>query len=248
MKILAIGNSFSQDATRYLHQIARADQFNLQVVNAYRGGCPLSYHYANTLSDETGYDLEFNGFTSGFRLSIRDALESGAWNQFDVITVQQVSHQSFDYDNYQPYLNGLVEFIRKYAPKTKLYVHQTWAYLKDSPRLAAMGFATPEEMFAQIKPTYDIAAKEIGADGIIPSGEAFRKLMDHGVYYMHRDNIHASSGFGRYVLGLTWYETLTGRTVANNSFCDFDEPVTAEEIALAKKVAHEAAEAYRSLR
>ena len=25
MRVLAIGNSFSQDATRYLHQIARAD-------------------------------------------------------------------------------------------------------------------------------------------------------------------------------------------------------------------------------
>lgn len=26
MKILALGNSFSQDATRYLHQIAKADE------------------------------------------------------------------------------------------------------------------------------------------------------------------------------------------------------------------------------
>lgn len=30
MKVLAIGNSFSQDATRYLHQIAKADKFDLK--------------------------------------------------------------------------------------------------------------------------------------------------------------------------------------------------------------------------
>ena len=41
MKVLAIGNSFSQDATRYLHQIAKANQFDLKVVNLYIGGCSL---------------------------------------------------------------------------------------------------------------------------------------------------------------------------------------------------------------
>lgn len=41
MNILAIGNSFSQDATRYVHQIARAAGENLTVVQLlyrqYRG-------------------------------------------------------------------------------------------------------------------------------------------------------------------------------------------------------------------
>jgi len=33
MNILSIGNSFSQDAQRYLHQIARADKTDLKCVN-----------------------------------------------------------------------------------------------------------------------------------------------------------------------------------------------------------------------
>ena len=38
MNILTIGNSFSDDATRYLHQIARKDGVDLQVANVSIGG------------------------------------------------------------------------------------------------------------------------------------------------------------------------------------------------------------------
>ena len=47
IKILAIGNSFSQDATHYLHQIAAADHVDMKVVNLYIGGCPLTKHAEN---------------------------------------------------------------------------------------------------------------------------------------------------------------------------------------------------------
>ena len=44
MNILAIGNSFSEDATRYLHGIARADGVQLSVINLFITGCPLDNH------------------------------------------------------------------------------------------------------------------------------------------------------------------------------------------------------------
>ena len=47
MKVLAIGNSFSNDAMRYLHGIAKADGVDMKTVNLFIGGCPLSRHYAN---------------------------------------------------------------------------------------------------------------------------------------------------------------------------------------------------------
>ena len=42
MKVLAIGNSFSNDAMRYLHGIAKADGVDMKTVNLFIGGCPLS--------------------------------------------------------------------------------------------------------------------------------------------------------------------------------------------------------------
>ena len=69
MRILAIGNSFSQDATRYLHQIARADGQKLSVVSLYYGGCTLDRHYRYMLSEENAYELVYNGHSTGFFVS-----------------------------------------------------------------------------------------------------------------------------------------------------------------------------------
>ena len=125
MNILSIGNSFSKDAHRYLHQIATADGSNLHCFNLYIGGCPLSYHYRNMHSEERNYALEMNGTSTGFKVSLKEALLNRDW---DIITVQQVSAQSPNYETYQPYLDGLVEYIKRLVPKAKIDVHQTWAY------------------------------------------------------------------------------------------------------------------------
>ena len=61
MQLLAIGNSFSSDATRYLHGIARAGGVPLQVTNLYIGGCSLERHFRNMHSDARAYDLQCNG-------------------------------------------------------------------------------------------------------------------------------------------------------------------------------------------
>ena len=43
-KILAIGNSFSRNACRHVHQIAASGGVELTVVNLYIGGCSLARH------------------------------------------------------------------------------------------------------------------------------------------------------------------------------------------------------------
>ena len=91
MNILSIGNSFSQDAQRYLHRIAKADGFDLNTFNLYMGGCPLSLHYRNMISEERAYTLEMNGESTEFKVSLKDALLNRDW---DVVTIQQVSSKS----------------------------------------------------------------------------------------------------------------------------------------------------------
>ena len=125
MKILAIGNSFSADATRYLHDIARADGFPMKVVNLFIGGCPLHVHYKNMNNDEKAYIMEFNGQPTGFYVSIREALQSDLW---DYVTMQQASVYSIKYDTYTPYLKALSDYVGLHAPKARQIFHQTWAY------------------------------------------------------------------------------------------------------------------------
>ena len=233
MNILSIGNSFSTDAQKYLHRIAKADGFDLTTFNLYIGGCPLSLHYRNMLSEERNYTLEMNGQSTKFHVSLKEALLNRNW---DVITLQQVSGESPYYDTYQPYLNKLTEYVRLCVPKAKILVHQTWAYEQDSRRLnEELGYSDQKDMFHNIQSTYQKAAEDIHADGIIPSGEVFQALLASGIEKVHRDTFHASLGLGRYTLGLLWYTVLTGRDIQNNSFSDFDEEIPPEQIAIAKK-------------
>ena len=242
MKILSIGNSFSQDAQRYLHQIARADGFSLGAFNLYIGGCPLSLHYRNMLSEQSRYDLQVNGHSTGFNVSMKEALLNRDW---DVVTIQQVSHKAPYYETYQPYLDKVVEYVRLCVPKAKIAIHQTWAYEQDSQRLnVELGYTNHTDMFKDIKAAYKLAAEAIDADFIIPSGEVFQRLIANGIEKVHRDTFHASYGLGRYALGLLWYKALTGNSIKNNTFCDFDEEISEAEIEIAKKSVAEVCEIY----
>lgn len=244
MNILSIGNSFSHDAQRYLHQIAKADGVDICSFNLFIGGCSLSKHYRNMLSEERAYRLEMNGNSTDFYVSLKDALLNRDW---DVITIQQVSSQSPNYNTYQPYLDGLVEYIRPLVPKAKIAVHQTWAYEQGCHRLTeVMGYSDYKEMLSDVIKAYKDAAEHIGADFIIPSGEVFGAMIENGIEKLHRDTYHSSLGLGRYALGLIWYKTLTGNDVLENTFCDFDEEVSAEQIAIAKKCVMEVAERYKA--
>ena len=101
MKVLAIGNSFSVDATRYLHDIAKSDGITLETANLHIGACPLDRHYRNMLSGVKAYELQYDGHMTGFFVSLDDALLSRSW---DVVTLQQVSSRSFEKSSYSPYI------------------------------------------------------------------------------------------------------------------------------------------------
>ena len=237
MKVLSIGNSFSCDAQRYLHRIAKKAGVKMKTVNLFIGGCSLRTHYLNSLQDATAYALGYNGEETGFKVSISQALASDDW---DVVTLQQASLHSVNYESYLPYLQSLVEYVKTYCPKAKIYLHQTWAYADGSDRLKSFGkYETTAEMFADIEAAYEKAASLIQADGVIPCGRAMLNATQFGIEKIHRDTFHASYGAGRYLLGLTWLKALTGTEITCNDFDDFDEPVSDAE----RKIAIQAVEA-----
>ena len=227
MKILSIGNSFSQDAQRYLHRLALNEGIQMKTVNLYIGGCSLRRHYLNMLDDNAAYDFQFNGESTGLKVSIRQALVSDNW---DYITLQQASHDSANFETYTPYIEALAQYVRKYCPHAKLLIHQTWAYETGSVKLANQErFATDAEMFAAVEKAYEKAAQLICADGMIPAGRAMLTAAQTGIEKIHRDTYHASLGAGRYLLALCWFKYLTGKDIAENTFDGFDVPVTDEE-------------------
>lgn len=241
MNVLCIGNSFSVDANRYLYEIARKGGVEVKVFSLYIGGCTLGTHYRNMLSERPAYFLYHNGMSTGFHVSMKDALLNRQW---DVVTIQQGSHESFKPDTYFPYANELVDYVHKMVPKAKIVVHQTWAYEQGSEKLAHFGFEDQKDMFTRLESAYQQLCDTVQAAGIIPSGELMQKMLASGFEKVHRDTFHASLGAGRYAMGLLWYRMLTGADVMDNEFCDFDEAVTPEQVQTIKQLV----QAYQPLR
>lgn len=205
-KILAIGNSFSQDATHYLPELARLSGEDVRICALYIGGCRLSLHHEHMNADHKAYKPLCDPYLTGL-VSIREALEADTW---DVVTFQQQSSASARYATFQPYLNDLSAYVKKLCPNAKQYMHQTWAYQTGCKMIFEAGYATYDEMFAPIKESYEKAAKDINADGTIRAGEAMQLLKNSGYPYIHRDCYHAQSGVGRLLLACLWFKTLIG--------------------------------------
>lgn len=231
--VLSIGNSFSQDAQRYLHDLSRKGNVLIESVNLDIGGCSLEQHYQNMLGENKAYNLEVNSHSSHFMVGIKEALLARSW---DYVTIQQASHYSFNENTYQPYIGELVKYIRHFCPRAKVLLHQTWGYESGSERALRYGFKTYEDMFARVKVCYEKAAMEVMADGILPCGMALSYAEQNGIK-IHRDTLHASLGVGRLILALVWYGYLTNESIDTIVFQDLDEVVSKEEYQIAKEAA-----------
>ncbi len=242
LHILAIGNSYSQDATRYLAQIAAAGRESAKVVNLYIPGCSLERHIQNLINEEAAYGYELDGEKTGRMVSIQEAIASDTW---DVVTMQQVSHQSIEYATYQPHLGLLSAYVKKNAPAARQVLHQTWGYAPESETILSLGFKTPPEMFAKTKAAYEEAAAETGIELVIPAGHALCKAYEEGLPPLYRDDIHASLGLGRYIIAGTWYEMLFNKDLRENPFSETDEPIEKAIREKAAEIVHTATRAYK---
>ena len=227
MNVLSIGNSFSQDAQRFLHAIAAADGVELDCANLYVGGCSLEQHAAFLESGEPVYDREWNGAPAGQKISLRAAVESRPW---DIITLQQASHLSGDARSYFPYLEQLAAYLRQTCPQTALYLHETWAYEPDSTHPAFVRYGSDmAQMYGQLREAYYAAARRLELP-LIPVGDGIQRLREEvpafdrsrGGRSLTRDGFHLSWVYGRYAAGLIWYRALTGRDVCTLSYVPAD--------------------------
>jgi len=231
MNILAIGNSFSNDATHYLYKIVQEKKWDINLENLYIGGCRLCQHADNLKNGTEKYLLYFNSKSTGFYVGIEEAINAKKW---DVITIQQGSIHSFDEENYYPHITYLLDYIREKQPLAKVFLHETWGY--DAPYLHDhTPFSSFEEMSEKVIETYKKVYADNRFDGFIPSGELLLKLYKSGMKRLHRDCVHVSLGAGRYALALLWYRSLTGRSVFDIKFNEFDEKITDDEIKLIKE-------------
>lgn len=222
VKILAIGNSFSEDATYYLHQIAKTVGIDSKVVNLYIGGCSLETHMNNVRKEEALYLYQINGRITERYVSIKEALLEDTW---DYITIQQASHESGILDSYYPYVELLFDYIREFQKDAKILLHQTWAYEIDSNHSYYDRYHnSQEEMYDKLKIAYIDVKTKLGIE-MIPCGDLVQEVRksapfryDKGEMSLCRDGYHMHYIYGRYLLAATWYEVIFGLNILENGF------------------------------
>lgn len=245
IKLLAIGNSFSEDAIEYyLAGLAEANGDTIIIGNMYIAGCSLEKHYNNTVNNSPDYSYRkivdgIKTITPNYRLI--DAVSDEKW---DYISFQQVSSLSGLYESFFPYLDRLMDFAREHStnPVMKIVLHATWAYAQNSTHA---GFANYENnqitMFNAIIDAYNRAAQKTGIDIIIPAGTAIQngRTSSLGDTFC-RDGYHLDLNYGRYTASCVWYEKLFQKSVVGNNYAPHS--ITPFQIKVAQLAAHRAVE------
>lgn len=237
LKVLDIGNSYTQDAQTYLPQIIQASGIgtDFSLYRAFRpnGSFKTWVDCWNDADDET-YNVAFcagtqiggisgNGYNNDGTL-FRKALQTVKW---DIILIHQVSTYCNDYSLWEGhgaggYLQELIRLIRITNPQatigylmTHSYRGSYWANSEGSSLLRWKNIA---EATKQLKLEYDI-------DFIIPYGTAVQNLRASSLndsYEFSEDGTHMGAGLGDYVAGCCYFESLLapryGVSILGNTF------------------------------
>ena len=253
LRILAVGNSFSDDGTEYLPGLLEAAGIhNVIVARLYIGGCTLERHckeYADGTANYIYYKSTKNEWVTVSRnATILDGLKDEPW---DIITIQQASDDSGLYETYEQGIPKLISIIRKEAPNPRAAIvwHMTWAYATNSDHRAFPRYGRNQlQMYEAIKDCVDRASKQFNIPVVIPSGEAVQ--IARGTRLNNHDQVSARQ-HGRYIAACTWFETLIkpvlGKSVLGNGYrlLDTEYSITAKDARLCQKCAVKAVKEYR---
>ncbi|MHC8950539.1 DUF4886 domain-containing protein [Sphingobacterium hungaricum] len=243
LKVLAIGNSFSEDAIeQYLHELALAADKQIIIGNLYIGGAPLDLHVQNSIENKDAYSYRKIGLdgkkVTVEKVSLEKALHDEDW---DYVSLQQASPLSGKYDLIMESLPLLIGYVQQQTSENiKLIFHQTWAYQQDSKHDGFKNYDSNQmTMYKSIAST----TKELDKSGlfalIIPSGTAIQNARTSSIAdHFTRDGYHLELNYGRFTVACTWYEKLFGLDVRKNSYRP--EQVTELQAKIAKEAAHKA--------
>lgn len=241
IRVLAVGNSFSEDAVeQYLYELAAAQGDSLIIGNAYIPGCTIDRHYDNLRGDSAVY--AYRKIVGGVRAEHKKTMLKTIIRdeQWDIITLQQASQYAGIPASFVN-LPLLKRLIQSYT--TNLHVefvwHMTWAYADDytAERFSPYGY-NQRRMYYDIISTMLNVLPGVGIRRIIPTGTAIQLMRRRMGNVLNRDGYHLSYTIGRYTAACTWCEYLTGRSVDGNPY--YPDTITEQEAQVCQQEAHEA--------
>ncbi len=234
MKILTIGNSFSQNSTHFLPDLCAEAGIPLTIGRCVIGGCSFERHWNNAADDTPAYGDSYNGTKT-----MREMLLSDEW---DFVTIQQASHFSWKIGTFYPYCDDLVGFVRSLAPKAEIIVHETWAYRTDNTRLLDDYHISQETMYRLLRRNYNELAERYGSR-LLPVGDAYKIMQEltgdtTGELTRKPDGPSHANNLGEFIGALIWFAILGGGDIDSVRF--IPETVDPAYIPAAKEAAKRA--------
>ncbi|MEA4862289.1 MAG: DUF4886 domain-containing protein [Victivallaceae bacterium] len=218
LKLLSIGNSFTWSAMTYLPKVAETAGCELIFEQASLAGCNLKRHWE--LAEKSDADPNFKPYEEKGvgKFSLREKLESREW---DVVTIQQASYESWIAASYDPYAENLVAYIRRYAPKAEIVIQQTWSYRPGEKRLEQWNIDS-DTMYRELTACYAALAERFKLR-LLPAGLAVQivRMSSIGSYpeleMIAKDNCHLSKQ-GQYLQACVWFSMLFNRPMSEITF------------------------------
>ncbi|WP_029986040.1 DUF4886 domain-containing protein [Pedobacter jeongneungensis] len=180
LRLFIIGNSFSQNASTFLPQLAKERGKILVIGHAELGGHSLEQHWSYVEKAEANPD-DPKGKPYGGK-SLKMLLGQGNW---DIVTIQQYSFLSADSSSYYPYASKLIAYLKALQPQARIFIHQTWAYRADAKKFGRITEGelakNQQKMWQKSREAYHLLAKRINAP-ILPVGDAFEVVANDKIY------------------------------------------------------------------
>ncbi len=223
LKVLAIGNSFSVDSMEFLWDIANSyGMDNVVLGNLYIGGIGLDTHWnniSNNFNDYTYFKNTDGRWLENKNVSVLEGLKDEEW---DIVTLQQVSGNSGIKETYSPYLEKLIKYVKEYVLNKKAHLgwNMTWAYQSGSDHLDFGKYHNDQLIMykAIINTCQTVILNNKDIDIIIPTGTAIQNARGYFGDILNRDGFHLSLDLGRFIAGLMWFKSLTGYSIEKVKF------------------------------
>lgn len=231
LRILGVGNSFTDDGMMYLPDLLEAAGIhNVVLGRLYYPGCSLRQHceFDDAAAPKYIYykSTENRWVTMSESATLREGVGDERW---DILVLQQSSPYSGVYFSYEPWLDRLIERVRYYCPNAGACVawQMTWSYGSGSDHGAFPRYdRNSKVMYDAIVDAVRRMMEQTGIEVVIPTGTAIENLrmepFNNSPLDFTRDGYHLDLGCGRYTAACTWFQALVApclRTdISGNTF------------------------------
>ncbi len=241
LKVLSIGNSFSEDSMKYLWDMLDGMGIDATVGFLHIGRCSIDEHWALACSGEEKYEYHKKNSPEPWNV-VKASLVNGVKDEdWDAIVFHQNAFNFGFLDTYGN-LENILDFVEEHMTNknAKFLWQLTWAYQGDFVDWRFEKYDNDQEKMydSHIDVCKNFILPNKRFNGIIPAGTVIQGVRTSYIGdTLTRDGLHLSYGLGRYAAALSWAAYLTG--IPCKRFKWIPEEY-AEEVTEGQPIVHEA--------